>query len=177
MALRRSVPELVAEAVASGTKTVVVTGGEPTIYDLTELTRQLHRAGIQIHLETSGGFPIRGHFDYIIISPKKAKFPIPEALELADDLKLIVEDTEAIRYWMDHFDDFKTYDNIQDIWLHVEWSQHKSVPLLELITTAIKFGDSRFRAGWQMHKNFRADTFDTRSAAPVPLGGNKALGY
>ncbi|MDI1320367.1 MAG: 7-carboxy-7-deazaguanine synthase QueE, partial [bacterium] len=56
----------------------VITGGEPTIHDLTELTAALRARGLPSHLETSGSFAIHGDFAWVTVSPKWAKLPLPE---------------------------------------------------------------------------------------------------
>ena len=84
-------PKLLAEQAAqSGTDRVVITGGEPCLYDLTELCYELKKLGLKIHLETSASSPIRGDFDWICISPKKFKKPILEEMSKADELKIVV---------------------------------------------------------------------------------------
>ena len=70
------VEEIVAEVIKSKTDFVVITGGEPTMYDLTALTSSLKKIGIEIALETSGAYPIQGHFDWICLSPKKFKITL-----------------------------------------------------------------------------------------------------
>ncbi|MFQ3340681.1 MAG: 7-carboxy-7-deazaguanine synthase [Flavobacteriaceae bacterium] len=70
--------------------TVVVTGGEPLMWPMDPLTNSLHEKGIQIHIETSGAYPISGSWDWFCLSPKKNKLPNKEAYEIADELKMIV---------------------------------------------------------------------------------------
>jgi organic radical activating enzyme len=86
----RSVQELVQEASATSTRFVVITGGEPAMYDLGPLTRFLHEAGFTIAVETSGAYPLTGDLDWVCVSPKKFKAPLPEMLERADELKVVV---------------------------------------------------------------------------------------
>ncbi len=69
---------------------VVITGGEPLMYDLTEWTIELQQAGLKTHLETSGAYPLTGSWDWICLSPKKFKAPLPEILPKANELKVIV---------------------------------------------------------------------------------------
>ncbi len=69
---------------------VVITGGEPAIYDLRSITDAMKKKGIQVHIETSGVYPIQGNFDWVSFSPKKFKAALPEAYDLADELKIIV---------------------------------------------------------------------------------------
>jgi len=68
----------------------VITGGEPLMYDLTELTKQLNKEGFKTHLETSGAYPLTGIWDWICVSPKKFKAPLPEILPNANELKVVI---------------------------------------------------------------------------------------
>lgn len=69
---------------------VVITGGEPLMHDLTELTKQLHNAGLRTHIETSGSSPLSGELDWITLSPKKFKAPLAEVVPHASELKIVV---------------------------------------------------------------------------------------
>jgi organic radical activating enzyme len=68
----------------------VVTGGEPLMHDLTELTNALHAAGFQTNIETSGSSPLSGEWDWICLSPKKFKAPLPELVPHAHELKVVI---------------------------------------------------------------------------------------
>lgn len=74
----------------SKTNRVVITGGEPCMYDLQALCNALHAHGLKVHLETSGAHEIRGNFDWVTLSPKKFKAPLASAYAKADELKIIV---------------------------------------------------------------------------------------
>jgi len=69
---------------------VVVTGGEPLLYNLDYLTRGLQAAGIQTFIETSGAYPLSGYWDWVCLSPKKFKSPLPDVIAAAGELKVIV---------------------------------------------------------------------------------------
>ena len=69
---------------------VVITGGEPLMHDLTELTKELQAAGLKTHIETSGAHPLSGSWDWICLSPKKFKAPLPGIVPLANELKIVV---------------------------------------------------------------------------------------
>jgi len=69
---------------------VVITGGEPLMHDLTELTKELQAAGLKTHIETSGAHPLTGSWDWICLSPKKFKAPLPGIVSLASELKIVV---------------------------------------------------------------------------------------
>jgi len=55
--------------------TVVVTGGEPLTWDMTNLTNGLKEKGAKVHIETSGAYKLTGDWDWICLSPKKLKLP------------------------------------------------------------------------------------------------------
>lgn len=84
------IEDLVAEVKATPTEIVVITGGEPLMHDLTELTAALKQAGMRTHMETSGSSPLSGTWDWITLSPKKFKAPLPEVLPHASELKVVV---------------------------------------------------------------------------------------
>ena len=69
---------------------VVITGGEPLMHNLNELTAALQSAGLETNIETSGAHPLSGSWDWICLSPKKFKAPLPEILPFANELKVVV---------------------------------------------------------------------------------------
>ncbi len=85
-----SVDELARNAAESGCGLAVITGGEPAMYDLTALTQAMHALNLRVHIETSAAYPVVGDFDWITLSPKKFKFPVPSELIKADELKVVV---------------------------------------------------------------------------------------
>lgn len=92
------IEEIVRLAVASGTRRVVVTGGEPTMHDLGPLTDALHAAGLLVHIETAGAHPFSGTFDWVTFSPKKFKAALPEYYGLAQELKVIVYNAHDLQW-------------------------------------------------------------------------------
>jgi organic radical activating enzyme len=86
----RQIKDLVAEAAAHPGRLAIITGGEPLMHDCTALTSQLHQAGFTTNIETSGSSPLSGEWDWICLSPKKFKAPLPEILPLANELKIII---------------------------------------------------------------------------------------
>jgi 7-carboxy-7-deazaguanine synthase len=89
---QQAIATLVEAAVAAQPFMVVITGGEPTLHDLTGLTAALHEAKLRVHLETSGAHPLTGRFDWIALSPKRFKPPVAEIYSRADELKVVVGD-------------------------------------------------------------------------------------
>ncbi len=77
---QQSVREIVTEAARHPARLAVITGGEPLMHDLTELCEALHQHGFTINIETSGAHPLSGALDWICLSPKKFKAPLPDIL-------------------------------------------------------------------------------------------------
>ena len=85
-----AIENLILKVIETEAEIVVITGGEPLMHNLDGLTMALHEEGLRTHIETSGAYPMSGQWDWICLSPKKFKFPLPENLPLADELKVIV---------------------------------------------------------------------------------------
>lgn len=125
---------------------VVITGGEPLIYDMLPLTKVLKDIKRKIHLETSGAYPLSGYWDWICLSPKKFKPALPEIYTKANELKIIAY----------HKSDFQWAEQQallvnQDckLLLQPEWSvAHKMIPL---IVEYIKI-NPRWQVSLQSHK-------------------------
>ena len=71
-------------------ETVVVTGGEPLMWDMNNLTSKLKEQKLNVHIETSGSYPVTGKWDWFCLSPKKNKLPVADAYAIANELKVIV---------------------------------------------------------------------------------------
>ena len=69
---------------------VVITGGEPLMHDLTQLTTALKAKGFKTNIETSGSHPLSGSWDWVCLSPKKFKAPLPEVVPFANELKVVI---------------------------------------------------------------------------------------
>ncbi|WP_434685439.1 7-carboxy-7-deazaguanine synthase QueE [Pseudanabaena minima] len=87
-----AIADLVDEAVNAKPAIVVITGGEPLMHDLQELTQQLKLQNLQVHLETSGAYPFSGNFDWVTFSPKQFKHPHASIYEQVSELKVVVKD-------------------------------------------------------------------------------------
>ena len=85
-----SIEQMVNYVKATPAELVVITGGEPFMYDLSPLIASLKDAGLSINIETSGAYPVSGQPDWICISPKKFKAPVAENLPLAHELKVVI---------------------------------------------------------------------------------------
>lgn len=97
-----SVPEIIAEVEKSGCKNVIITGGEPLMYDMTELTISLKDNDYKVHLETSGAYALTGQWDWICFSPKKFKKPHVSIYQYADELKPIIFNKSDFQFAEEH---------------------------------------------------------------------------
>lgn len=100
---RLTVDEIVEAVQETGARIAVITGGEPLMYDLTELTAALKAAGIRTHAETSGAYIAKGDFDWITVSPKRYKPPLAAVLAQASELKVVINHTNDFR-WAERFE-------------------------------------------------------------------------
>lgn len=87
---KASAEDIARRAAASGACVAVITGGEPLMQELSELTSLLRVRGMRVHLETSGTHPLSGEFDWVALSPKPWREPLAEAFSRADELKVII---------------------------------------------------------------------------------------
>src|SRR5580765_5324672 len=87
---QKSVSSIVQDAERFAGRIAVVTGGEPLMHDCAVLTAALQRASFKTHIETSGAYPLSGNWDWICLSPKKFKAPLPELLPFANELKVVI---------------------------------------------------------------------------------------
>lgn len=141
-----SVAEITKRAKVSGTRMAVITGGEPLMYDLTELTRSLNNAGIRTHLETSGVYPLSGTWDWICFSPKKFKAPNPSIPDKADELKVIVYNQSDFN-WAEDF--ARRVNKNCELFLQPEWSKEKK--MIPLIIDYVK-ENPQWKISLQIHK-------------------------
>lgn len=115
-----SVDTIVENASKYAAKTVVVTGGEPLLYDLDLLTSKLQAAGIKTFIETSGAYPLSGTWDWICLSPKKFKAPLAAIAPLAGELKVIVFNKSDFEWAEQHA---QMVSSNCKLYLQPEWSK------------------------------------------------------
>jgi organic radical activating enzyme len=171
---KASADELAKEAGEAKPDFVVLTGGEPCVHDLVPLVNALKAAKLNVHLETCGAYEIPEGLDWVTVSPKWAKLPVAESLAKADEIKLIIEAADSAQKWT------KTVGGTwaaKSVWLHPEWSRRSDSIILKAITDFVKENGSPYRAGWQVHKPYLADSLDARARPPAPLGGDPSLGF
>jgi len=69
---------------------VIITGGEPLMHNLDALTSALQAQGFETNIETSGAHPLSGSWNWICLSPKKFKAPLPAVVPHANELKVVI---------------------------------------------------------------------------------------
>lgn len=143
---RRSVEELVAAAVDSGRKTVVVTGGEPAMHNLAPLTDALRAAGLTAHIETSGAHPLTGTWDWVTLSPKKFKACREDVYPLADELKVVVFHRSDMDWAAEHAEHVREDCGL---FLQPEWDRRDDATFWILSWIAARPG---WRISLQTHK-------------------------
>jgi 7-carboxy-7-deazaguanine synthase len=124
----------------------VITGGEPAMHDLTELTGQLKGAGFQTNIETSGSSPLTGQWDWICVSPKKFKAPLPAVLQKANELKVIIYNKDDFNWAEEHAANVAPQCKL---YLQPEWS--KADAMTPLIVEYIKH-HPQWELSLQIHK-------------------------
>ena len=119
-----AIETIVERAASCQAQAIVITGGEPLLYPLGMLTRELHARGLEIFLETSGTNPISGEFDWICLSPKRQMPPLSEALRRADELKVIVQTKEDLEWAMECS---QKVSSKCLLYVQPEWSVYESI--------------------------------------------------
>ena len=140
------VGSLVSEIRKTPAEIVVITGGEPLMHNLDELTRQLKEAGYKTNIETSGAYPLSGSWDWICLSPKKFKAPLLPIISLANELKIVV-------FNKSDFDWAEKYAALVSpfckLYLQPEWD--KAAEMTPLIIDYIK-AHPKWELSLQIHK-------------------------
>ena len=132
--------DIVKRARTSGAPIAVITGGEPLLHNLDQLTSELKEAGLNVHIETSGSSPLSGSFDWITLSPKRFKKPLEAIYPYADELKVVVLTNKDLQWAEENAEKCpeKTL-----LLLQPEWETPKSVDLIvEYVKKNPKWGIS-----------------------------------
>lgn len=116
-----SVEEILNDVLKTPARAVVVTGGEPSLYDLKPLCDKLKENNIETFIETSGAYPLTGTWDWICLSPKPNVHPHESMYERADELKVIIYDDKEDIAWAE-----KCAKRVSEkclLFLQPEWSR------------------------------------------------------
>ncbi|MDG1842432.1 MAG: 7-carboxy-7-deazaguanine synthase QueE [Crocinitomicaceae bacterium] len=124
----QTINTVVHKCVTSNTNFVVITGGEPAMYDISFLVKALKEKKIEVAIETSGAYKLIGEIDWYCFSPKKFKFPIEEAYQKANELKVIISNKSDLRWAEKHAD--KVNKNCI-LYMQPEWGKRNEItPLI-----------------------------------------------
>jgi len=137
---------IIKNALSSGADSVVVTGGEPLMWNLDYLCEGLRKNSLSTYIETSGAYPLSGSWDWICLSPKRNMPPVDEIYSKANELKIIVH-SSADFSWAEKYRNLVSDDCC--LFLQPEWSR------FELITPDIVDyikKNSSWRISLQSHK-------------------------
>jgi organic radical activating enzyme len=124
----------------------VITGGEPLLHHLGELTQLFHQNNIETNIETSGSSPLSGKWDWICLSPKKFKAPLLEVIEKANELKIVVFNKTDFE-WAEKYATLVNEKCI--LYLQPEWD--KSSQMLPQIIDYVK-QNPKWKISLQTHK-------------------------
>jgi len=138
--------EIVNAASQHDGRIAVITGGEPAMHDLTALCDELHKAGFNTHIETSGAHPLTGALDWVTLSPKKFKAPLEDYIYRADELKIVVFHKSDLE-WAEEY--AAKVSQACRLYLQPEWS--KKEVITPLIIEYIK-QHPKWRLSLQAHK-------------------------
>jgi 7-carboxy-7-deazaguanine synthase len=147
----RSVTDLTEAVAQSGARICVITGGEPTLHDLTALTTALRAKGIRTHLETSGTQALTGEWDWITFSPKKFKAPLVEYYAKSHELKVIINHVSDIPWSQEHADKMPQHTAF---YMQPEWEKREIMQahILDYIRS-----HTQWRISVQTHKYLGVD--------------------
>ena len=148
---RRKIEDIISE-IESGSHSsgispiVVVTGGEPLMHNLVDLTSQLRSKGYKTHIETSGAYSLSGEWDWICLSPKKFKAPLPDILPHANELKVVIYNKSDFA-WAEKYAALVSSSCM--LYLQPEWE--KANEMTPLIIEYIK-ANPQWELSLQIHK-------------------------
>ena len=125
---------------------VVITGGEPLMHNLDELTKGLKSAGLKTHIETSGAHPLSGSWDWVCLSPKKFKAPLPGIIPLVHELKIVVFNKSDFD-WAENYAALVSRDC--KLYLQPEWGN--AAEMTPLVIEYIK-ANPKWELSLQIHK-------------------------
>ena len=137
----------IASKAARYSDTIIITGGEPLLYNMNPLTELLKEKGLKTHIETCGAYPVSGVWDWICLSPKRAKRPVEEAYAKANELKVIIHNKGDFKFAESQAKKI-TNDNCI-LYLQPEWStREKMMPLIVDYVMA----NPKWKVSLQTHK-------------------------
>ncbi len=138
--------QAIADEALAHSKTIIITGGEPLMWNLSILTQRLKAGGARTHIETSGAHLLSGELDWICLSPKKIKRPVGDVLLRANELKMVIYNNNDFLF----AEEMAAEVNRECLlYLQPEWSKRdKVIPKIVDYVLA----HPQWKASLQMHK-------------------------
>ena len=127
-------------------KIAIITGGEPLMWNMNYITSKLKKENFQVHLETSGAYPLSGNWDWICLSPKKNKLPLEAIYSEADELKMIIYSKNDFKFAEEQA---KKVSTDCKLFLQPEWSKKDIITPL-IIDFVMK--NPQWKISLQTHK-------------------------
>ena len=145
-----------AKAQKEGAAFVVITGGEPLHHNLDLLCKKIRQStinqenkSIPIHLETSGVDILSGSPDWITLSPKRHFPPRLDTLLSCQELKIVIQNEEDLRFAEKMADLIKNNGKVKpQLFLQAEWNNEEGKALA---ITYVK-NNPDWRLSMQTHK-------------------------
>jgi 7-carboxy-7-deazaguanine synthase len=137
---------IIRNVIDSGTDSVVVTGGEPLMWNLDFLCSSLKKENIKTFIETSGAYPLSGNWDWICLSPKQNLPPLSEICMLAHELKIVVEGKSDFE-WAEKYRG--VVSPVCKLYLQPEWSRFEKI--IPEVVEYVK-NNSNWNISLQVHK-------------------------
>jgi len=138
--------DTIIENVSKFGNTVVITGGEPLMWNMNYITEKLQAHNIKTHIETSGAYTLSGSWNWICLSPKKNKLPLDEIYNVADELKIIIYNKSDFKFAEEQA---LKMNKKSVLFLQPEWSnQEKMTPLI----VAYVMNNPQWKISLQTHK-------------------------
>ena len=142
----KDIDEIIERVCNSPAKTIVVTGGEPSLYPLDYLTSRLREEGVKTMVETSGAHELTGEWDWVCLSPKRNAPPLQQNLAIANELKVIIQTPDDL-LWAE--ENAAKVSSECLLYLQPEWSV--SDKIIGTLTDYI-MGNTKWSVSLQAHK-------------------------
>lgn len=140
------VDSIISRVLKSPCRSLVVTGGEPSLYQMEYLSNQARKMNLELFLETSGAYPLSGEWDWICLSPKTRNPPLKEYYTKAHELKVIIHKEDDL-LWAEEM--ARRVHSGCHLFLQPEWSQKDK--MIEAIIAYIR-ENPKWRISMQTHK-------------------------
>ena len=141
----KSINEIV-HNVKKNCEIVVITGGEPLMWNMHPLTKLLKENNFKTHIETSGSNKLTGEWDWICLSPKKNKNPLKDIYQKANELKIIIYNKYDLKFAEQ---ESKKVEKNCILYLQPEWSKRD---LIMPIIVDYVMNNAKWKVSLQAHK-------------------------